>query len=147
MNSPFEPWRDEYAARTTRWSKHLQGRHVHATESLGRENVQESLLLERGSQGRPLRRDGATSALRCRDAKRTAPVPLVASAVVGAAYSSSSSEFAEEDQGCEARSGENAGITRSIVKGLRDHGFRRHRDERAGSKCFEHCCHVGPEVT
>ena len=55
-------------------------------------------------------------------------------------------EFAEKDQGCEARSGENAGIAGSIVEGLWDHGFRRHRDERPRSICLEDCRRVRAKV-
>jgi hypothetical protein len=56
-------------------------------------------------------------------------------------------EFAEKDEGCEAGSGEDAGVARSIMESLRDHGFRRHGDERAGSVCLEDCYRVRAEVT
>ena len=56
-------------------------------------------------------------------------------------------EFAEKDEGCEARSGENAGIAGPIVESLRDHAFRRHGDERPGSVCLEDCRRVRAKVT
>ncbi len=56
-------------------------------------------------------------------------------------------EFAEKDEGCEPRSGENAGIAGPIVEGLRDHAFRRHGDERPGSVCLEDCHRVRAKVT
>src|ERR671913_2290421 len=56
-------------------------------------------------------------------------------------------EFAEKNEGCEARSRENAGIARSIVKGLRDHRFRRHGDERPRSVRLEDCHRMRAKVT
>ena len=56
-------------------------------------------------------------------------------------------EFAEQDEGCEPPSGENAGIAGPIVEGLRDHAFRRHGDERPGSVCLEDCRRVRAKVT
>ena len=43
MNSPFEPWRDEYAARTTRGSKHHSRATVHATRKSGARERYKSL--------------------------------------------------------------------------------------------------------
>lgn len=56
-------------------------------------------------------------------------------------------ERAEKDESCEAQGGENAGIAWSVVEGLRDHGFRRHRDERAGSVSHQDGCYARTEIT
>jgi hypothetical protein len=52
------------AARGSYCSQHLQGRHVHATEGVGRANLLETLLLERGPQRRSFRSAGAASVVR-----------------------------------------------------------------------------------
>src|SRR5688572_19155131 len=54
-------------------------------------------------------------------------------------------EFAKKHEGCEACSGEDAGVAGSIVKSFGNHRFRRH-GERPGSVGLENCRCVRAKV-